>query len=53
MVVLGLVKDLASRESVVNGCMGWANIFCVVFCISATKEPVQLYDFVSGLHLPF
>jgi len=34
MAVFGLVKDLASRESVVNRCMGslgWANVFYVVF----------------------
>jgi len=45
MAVFGIVKDLASQESMVNGCMdsyGWPNVYFFWFCcISAIKEPVQ------------
>jgi len=48
MVVFGLVKDLASRESVVNWSMTHTvgQMFSVWF--SATKEPVQPYNFICS-----
>jgi len=57
MAVFALVKDQASQESVVNGCMDSYSLakrfLCGFFYISATKEPVQPYNFVSRLHSPF
>ena len=50
MVVFGLVKGLGSRKSVISRCMVSKQLakygFC---CISATKEPVQPYNFISGV----
>jgi len=57
MAVFGLVKNLASQESVINRCI-WTHtigqMYFVWFLLYITnKEPVQSYNFVSVLHLPF
>jgi len=47
MAVFGLLKDLASQESVVNVYMdsySRPNVFyCVVIALSATKDPIILF----------
>jgi len=47
MVVFGLLKDLASRELVVNGCMSsysWENVFYVVFSVPiiSSLDPTRI-----------
>jgi len=53
MAVFSLEKDMASQESVVNGCtdsysVQLAKCFLCVY-VSATNEAVQSYNFFSGL----
>ena len=53
MAVFGLVKDLASRQSGVNGCVisySWLNAFCVVFvAYQPLKEPLWSFNLISRL----
>jgi len=54
MAVFGLVKDLASRQSVVNRYMdsySWSNVFCMVLAVYLAL--IQPYNFISRLHSPF
>jgi len=42
--VFGVVKDLASRELLVNRCMEWPNSFCIVFVPYQSLIILPLYS---------
>jgi len=58
MVVFGLVKGLHDFKRIigiwVHDLIQLAKYFlCGFLCISATKEPLQTYNLISGFQSPF